>query len=179
MYLSKDTANNIIKGIESRNDANIDFQLTSFSCGNMYVFIAKFTRDAKVKYSIQVCGEMNEIIEIISDTELKLKKSFSQDKAITALSLFNQSGSSPVGTEYKLIPNVDQSEMFNAVTERLVNGGCVGIFPEGGSHDRSDFLPLKPGVVMMALGAMSQHEGLDVKIVPCGLNYFHADKVLS
>ena len=60
---------------------------------------------------------------------------------------------------------------------RLHAGGCIGIFPEGGSHDRSDLLPLKPGVAMMALGAMAEHADLNVKIVPCGLNYFHADKV--
>jgi hypothetical protein len=30
---------------------------------------------------------------------------------------------------------------------------------------------------MMALGAMAAHADLDVKIVPCGLNYFHADRV--
>jgi glycerol-3-phosphate O-acyltransferase / dihydroxyacetone phosphate acyltransferase len=31
----------------------------------------------------------------------------------------------------------------------------------------------------MALGAMAKHENLNVKIVPCGLNYFHADKFRS
>lgn len=31
----------------------------------------------------------------------------------------------------------------------------------------------------MALGAMAKHPGLDVKIVPCGLNYFHAHRFRS
>lgn len=31
----------------------------------------------------------------------------------------------------------------------------------------------------MALGAMAQYPGLDVKIVPVGLNYFHAHKFRS
>lgn len=35
------------------------------------------------------------------------------------------------------------------------------------------------GVTLMALGAMSQYPGLDVKIVPVGLNYFHAHKFRS
>lgn len=33
--------------------------------------------------------------------------------------------------------------MFSAVHAALANGGCIGIFPEGGSHDRTDLLPLK------------------------------------
>ena len=69
--------------------------------------------------------------------------------------------------------------MFNKVTERLVQGKCVGIFPEGGSHDRPEFLPLKSGVALMCLSSMAQHSDLNVKIVPVGLNYFHADKFRS
>ena len=35
------------------------------------------------------------------------------------------------------------------------------------------------GVTMMALGAMKKYPGLNVKIVPVGLNYFHPDKFRS
>jgi glycerol-3-phosphate O-acyltransferase/dihydroxyacetone phosphate acyltransferase len=90
--------------------------------------------------------------------------------------------------EYIVTPVVDQSEMFNGVSETLNRGNAIGIFPEGlsnaliikgGSHDRSEFLPLKPGFAMMVLGAMKKYPGLDVKIVPVGLNYFHRDKFRS
>lgn len=49
----------------------------------------------------------------------------------------------------------------------------------GGSHDRTDLLPLKAGVSIMALGAMSANPGLEVQIVPVGLSYFHAHKFRS
>ncbi len=49
----------------------------------------------------------------------------------------------------------------------------------GGSHDRTDLLPLKAGVSLMALGAMANHPELKVKIVPVGLSYFHAHKFRS
>lgn len=49
----------------------------------------------------------------------------------------------------------------------------------GGSHDRTDLLPLKAGVALMALGAMANTPGLKVKIVPVGLSYFHAHKFRS
>ena len=74
-----------------------------------------------------------EIAEVISDTELKLKTELSPD-AITLI----QTASS-----YKIIPHIDQSTLYNKVHERLDKGECIVIFPEGGSHDRSEMLPLK------------------------------------
>lgn len=49
----------------------------------------------------------------------------------------------------------------------------------GGSHDRTDLLPLKAGVSIMALGAMANDPNCRVKIVPVGLSYFHAHKFRS
>lgn len=49
----------------------------------------------------------------------------------------------------------------------------------GGSHDRTDLLPLKRGVVIMALGAMEANPKLKVQIVPVGLSYFHPHKFRS
>jgi glycerol-3-phosphate O-acyltransferase/dihydroxyacetone phosphate acyltransferase len=49
----------------------------------------------------------------------------------------------------------------------------------GGSHDRTDLLPLKAGVSMMALGAMANHPNLQMKIVPVGLSYFHPHRFRS
>lgn len=49
----------------------------------------------------------------------------------------------------------------------------------GGSHDRTDLLPLKAGVSIMALGAMANDPHVRVKIVPVGLSYFHAHRFRS
>lgn len=78
-----------------------------------------------------------------------------------------------------MFPHVDQDQTYGAVFEALNNGGAIGIFPEGGSHDRTDFLPLKAGFSIMALGAMAANPDLDVKLVPVGLSYFHAHKFRS
>ncbi|CAG8793252.1 37103_t:CDS:2, partial [Racocetra persica] len=69
-------------------------------------------------------------------------------------------------TTYKCLPHIDQSKVYKAVFEVLNAGGCVGIFPEA-------------GVTIMALGAMAANPKLNVKIVPCGLNYFHAHQFRS
>ena len=55
---------------------------------------------------------------------------------------------------------------------RLERGACIGIFPEGGSHDRTDLLPLKCGVAEIAL-QYACATGRAVPIVPCGLTYFN------
>ena len=60
------------------------------------------------------------------------------------------------------------------VFKRLHERGAVGIFPEGGSHDRTEMLPLKAGFTIMALGALARHPELPLYIVPTGLYYFRA-----
>lgn len=159
------------------------------------------------------------VVEIISDTELIIKKEFKELKAIEALT-------STDGSKYKCMPHMDQSNVYKTVFERLNAGHCVGIFPEGGSHDRAEMLPLKgmnghpfylvcpirnvqsqiatrrakvqqtdpvlfylhcqsckyynaAGVTIMALGALAANPSLDLKIVTCGLNYFHPHRFRS
>jgi len=124
-----------------------------------------------------------EIAEILSPTELKLKKPFKTPEALEMLT-----GSSPPGepesgdskgTTFKVAPYVDQSKVYEEVFNELSAGGCIGIFPEGGSHDRSDLLPLKAGVAIMALGALAKNPECGVRIIPVGMNYFHAHKFRS
>lgn len=61
----------------------------------------------------------------------------------------------------------------------LTHAFSCGRFAPGGSHDRTDLLPLKAGVTIMALGAMASNPNLRLKIVPVGLSYFHAHKFRS
>lgn len=68
--------------------------------------------------------------------------------------------------------------MYKHVWDSLNNDEVILIFPEGGSHDRTDLLPLKAGVCIMAYGAMNQYNK-QITIVPCGLNYFQGHKFRS
>ncbi|EPQ26968.1 uncharacterized protein PFL1_05603 [Pseudozyma flocculosa PF-1] len=139
-----------------------------------------------------------EVVEVVSDTELRIKKEFKDPRAIEALKGGGGGGAdrgrkdSPSsadeakgaagggsGCKYQCLPFVDQTQMYSSVYEKLAEGGCLGIFPEGGSHDRTDLLPLKAGVVIMALGAMSANPQLNVRIVPVGMSYFHPHKFRS
>ena len=154
----------------------------------------------------------SEIQQIMSETEIRLKTPFKGSVAVQQLtgrrtkkegpemngdtqSQINRSRND-MGTTFKVAPKVDQSKVYDAVFDKLGHGGCVGIYPEGGSHDRTELLPLKgtnppyrsavkrvltntAGVAIMALGAVANYPNCGLKIVPCGMNYFHAHKFRS
>jgi len=72
------------------------------------------------------------------------------------------------GRPYKVLPRGDFGAVYQEVVSALEDGACIGIFPEGGSHDNTDLLSLKPGAALMAMGCE-----LPVPIVPVGLTYSH------
>ena len=126
-----------------------------------------FDKEVHVGDTLKIPGLPDQIVErIVSAEELYLKapgaKSHEMEKKYS----------------FKIIPKLDQSKVYTEVWNHLKKGDCIGIFPEGGSHDRSDLLPLKAGVSLMALGAMHQHK-VPVYIVACGLKYFKPHKFRS
>ena len=138
----------------------------------------KFTKDCQPKglFALPKSLGSGTIDRVVSDTELYLRKpfKFSSTKAeAEGKKLFEE------GAAFKAADKIDQSEVYAQVFEHLAHGNCIGVFSEGGSHDRPDLLPLKAGVALMALGAMESTPGLNVKIVPVGMNYFHAHKFRS
>ena len=98
--------------------------------------------------------------EVLSDTQLSLKSpgavSFTADEEYS----------------FKIAPKIDQSSVYEHAWNLLHEEGCVGIFPEGGSHDRTELLPLKAGVSIMALGSLARFKDMKLYIVSCGLKYF-------
>ncbi|KAL3423651.1 acyltransferase [Phlyctema vagabunda] len=143
--------------------------------------------------SVNGTAASTEIAEVLSAEEIRLKKPFKGQAAmmqLTGREDVDESGKfgdqSILGTsagfqgsKFKTAPKVDQTQVYDAVFDRLSAGGAVGIFPEGGSHDRTELLPLKAGVAIMALGALAANPESDLKIIPCGMNYFHAHKFRS
>lgn len=133
----------------------------------------KFLSECTVKGLLALPQSLgaSEIMEIRSDTELVIRKEFKSSDKIKKLLRD--------GSSFKKADKVDQKHVYKLVFDHLSNGNCIGIFPEGGSHDRTDLLPLKAGVAIMALGAMNNDPNCNVKIVPCGMNYFNAHKFRS
>ncbi|KIK59889.1 hypothetical protein GYMLUDRAFT_226942 [Collybiopsis luxurians FD-317 M1] len=124
-----------------------------------------------------------EVAEVVSDTQLIIKKEFGGDSGKRTARIKEKIAElrrdGQAGLEFKALPYIDQQQMYRYVYESLKRGGSIGIFPEGGSHDRTDLLPLKAGVSIMALGAMANDPNCHVKIVPVGFSYFHPHRFRS
>lgn len=101
-----------------------------------------------------------EIVDILSGEELRIKKPLSGPVAMlqmTGRREMQKEGAemgeetekqvnkyrTDDGTAFKVAPKVDQTKIYDTVFDELSRGGCVGIYPEGGSHDRTELLPLK------------------------------------
>lgn len=137
----------------------------------------KFTSQLKPKSTISIGSFSMEVISVNSDTEAALKAPV-DDKEALAIITSKEKGVF-TGSNYTIMPHVNQSSMFAEVTRRLLSKQTIGIFPEGGSHDRTEMLPLKPGVAIMAFEALSVNPELKLAIVPVGLHYFQADQFRS
>ena len=59
-----------------------------------------------------------------------------------------------------------------------MNDNFIVIFPEGGSHDRTELLPLKPGACIFAWEAKKKLNK-DLKLIPISINYYGAHKFRS
>uniref|UniRef100_A0A3B0MFD9 Glycerol-3-phosphate acyltransferase, putative n=2 Tax=Theileria annulata TaxID=5874 RepID=A0A3B0MFD9_THEAN len=123
----------------------------------------KFTLDLNLGDKLQFDLEKIVITEIISDTQLKLE---------TPLQLECPDKN---GVQFSVIPKMDQSETYEQVSASLKHGNAIVIFPEGGSHDRTNLLPLKPGVALMAFFSILDGAE-DVVILPVGLVYNNVKK---
>ncbi len=67
---------------------------------------------------------------------------------------------------------------FDNMFRVLGDGGAIGIFPEGLSHDESQLAKLKTGAARLALGGATKNEQ-PVTIVPCGLTFIHPKRFRS
>lgn len=114
--------------------------------------------------SIIILGKTYLVDKVLSEDRLKIK----EEAEIVSGDL-----------DYYLIPKIDNSTLFKEAYDRLNHNGCICIFPEGTSHDRTDFLKLKAGIALMTLGAMSEGKCKNVRIVPVGLNYFKREEIRS
>jgi glycerol-3-phosphate O-acyltransferase/dihydroxyacetone phosphate acyltransferase len=76
-----------------------------------------------------------EVAEVISDTELKIKRDFGGESGKTTArvreKLAELQAEGKYGLEFKTLPFVDQQKMYREVYQCLKDGRAIGIFPEG------------------------------------------------
>jgi hypothetical protein len=103
--------------------------------------------------------------EVISDTEGILSEDTGETSPLTE-------SCQDTWVTYEVLEYVDQSNVFSAAHEALRDGRCIGIFPEGGSHDNTDLLPLKPGITTIAFGTLDK---FDLNVSPQQLRFVVSD----
>ena len=137
------------------------FQRSDMIC-SLIVSISSL-QDTEHSYLIGRSTEAYRIKDIISNTELLVAEESGEpsplhDKFLiqasqtnaavgsTSDSDGNNSEPAPANLlEYDILGFIDQGKMFEVVKGALAQGNNLGIFPEGGSHDNTDLLPLKAG----------------------------------
>ena len=91
--------------------------------------------------------------------------------------LLNGVGAVPVQRKMEHA-NVDNSSMFEAMSQVLAGGGAMGIFPEGLSHDEAQLQRFKTGAARIALDTAHRHDQA-VDVIPVGLTYIHPKRFRS
>lgn len=97
-------------------------------------FKSEFGPKMQLMLPRSVNSAVAEIVEVISDTELRVKKEFSGESGKGTTRIREKIAEDPEGKkglEFKVLPFIDQQEMYRGVYQRLKEGGCIGIFPEG------------------------------------------------
>lgn len=141
----------------------------------------KFTTQIKPKDKIRFknCPNGLKVKSIQSDTEMiatGIDSEFGYDQYQRTHTSCTITEKNNHAHTYELLKRIEQSEVYEKVIGKLADEGAIGIFPEGGSHDRTDLLPLKAGVALIAYSALEK-DGLVIPIVPVGLNYFQRHKI--
>jgi len=110
-----------------------------------------FTKiDLKDKIRPMKTSNIYKIVSVISDTECIL--GYDRGDPPPQEESVCQGEGKWIG--FDALKYVDQSGMFTEVHKSLGQGESVIIFPEGGSHDNTDLLPLKVGVASIAFGTL-------------------------
>ena len=127
-------------------------------------FSTKFSSEINVGDKIRLAGSEHalRVKNVVNDDELLIEN-------VNNFSYSNESKT------YDIFKRVDLNDVYERVLNCLATSGCIAIFPEGGSHDRTDLLPLKAGVALIAYSAL-ERDDLNIPIIPVGLNYFRAHR---
>ena len=155
-----------MKQITNENDSSSANTTEIKVVGKSTKFISEIKVGDKIRFPKQAQGI--KVSSIDSDVSMTVKV---EEGVIDVIS----TQPFPEYVSFDILPRIDQKEVYQNVLEKLASGGTIGIFPEGGSHDRTDLLPLKVGVALIAYSELEK-DGINVPIVPVGLNYFRAHR---
>ena len=98
-------------------------------------FLLELTPRMQIMLPKSVGSPVAEVTQVISDTELKLKRVFGGETGKVTSRIREKTDELGIrgldGMDFKCLPFVDQQEAFRLVYQRLTEGKYIGIFPEG------------------------------------------------
>ena len=95
-------------------------------------FSSEFTPKMQIMLTKSVGSLVAEVTEVLSDTQLRIKKEFSGTAKLRE-KVKDIQAAGQQGFTFKRLPFVDQGEMYQYVYQCLTEGGAICIFPEGTS----------------------------------------------
>jgi glycerol-3-phosphate O-acyltransferase/dihydroxyacetone phosphate acyltransferase len=89
----------------------------------------------QIMLSKAVSSSVAEVAEVISDTQLRIKSEFhteTEKNTNFVREKAEEAKSQGIdGLTFKMLPYIDQNEMYQHVYQRLREGHCIAIYPEG------------------------------------------------
>jgi glycerol-3-phosphate O-acyltransferase / dihydroxyacetone phosphate acyltransferase len=113
----------------------------------VFGFGTVFTQDFRPNDYLVVNGIEYKIKSIENDQEMKLYRPSRLDENVS----------------FSVYPRQDNSECIEAVLERLDQGGLIGLFPEGETHETPKLMEMKAGVVSIVLKYLESHESITLQ----------------
>lgn len=97
---------------------------------------SKMVPKMQLMFSKAAGSAIAEVIDIISDTEVRVRNEFSVDGTKKTLKIIEKlldakTTNGVDGLDYWILPYIDQGVMYGDVYHRLSEGGSIAIFPEG------------------------------------------------
>ena len=128
----------------------------------------KFLKNLKPQDKIKINKtEQYLVTKVISDTKIEIK-----DENITKD--FEEEG-----MDYKILPKPPQDKnLYNDILDSFERKEILCLFPEGTSHDKPFMMPFKAGVANF-IYLTKKERNIDVKMIPCSINYLGAHKFRS
>jgi glycerol-3-phosphate O-acyltransferase/dihydroxyacetone phosphate acyltransferase len=121
-----------------------------------------------------------QVSEIIDQSTLKIKISPEDTNSIKQNKLFKKFNENEIelNAEFHVLPKLNQKKVFQGTLDALNANKVIGIFPEGGSHDQTKLIDIKPGAVIFQYKYF-EATGKTCPVIPIGLNYFGSHKFRS
>jgi glycerol-3-phosphate O-acyltransferase / dihydroxyacetone phosphate acyltransferase len=98
-------------------------------------FLEELRPKMQIMLSKAVSSSIAEVSEVISDTQLRIKSEFHTEIGKTTVFVREKAEEAKSqginGLTFKTLPYIDQNEMYEHVYQRLRDGHCIAIYPEG------------------------------------------------